>query len=104
MRTLMKKNKLIEIVNKCINEKDVRSDFDVVLPIISVNELNPNDICVYFKSISKNITFFRKELNYPLQLSNLLLYELDARNIKSNKGRGSIYRCDLIEKYKNIIQ
>jgi hypothetical protein len=100
----MKKEKLIEVVNSCINQEDIRIDLEVLFLIINKNNLTPADLSIYLKSISNNIEFFRKELNYPLQLSNLLHFELDAREINSNRGRGSKYRYDLIESYKTIIQ
>lgn len=100
----MNKEKLIEIVESCISEKDIKNDFEVLFSIIIKNKLNSDDLSIYLKSITMNIEFFRKELKYPLQLSNLLLFELDAREIKSNSGRGSKYRYDLIKLYKKIIQ
>jgi hypothetical protein len=57
-----------------------------------------------FKSIITNIEFFRKELNYPLQLSNLLNFEIDARNNHKTSYRGSKYRNDLIKTYKLLIK
>lgn len=75
----MNKEKLTEIIEKYLEEDDVRKDFDVLLPIINANEIQSEDLSKYLKSIGKNIEFFRKELNYPLQLSNLLLFELDAK-------------------------
>ena len=72
----MNKEKLTEIIEKCLEEDDVRKDFDVLLPIIQANKINSDDLANYLNSIGKNIEFFRKELNYPLQLSNLLLFEL----------------------------
>ena len=88
----MEKDNIIEIVERNIKEDYLRNDIDVLTPIINANEITSNQLTFYLQSIRKNMEFFRKELNYPLQLSNLLLFELDARNIKSNKGRGSNYR------------
>lgn len=99
----MNKETLTEIIEKCIEKDDVRKDFDVLLPIIQANEIQSEDLVIYLESIGKNIDFFRKELNYPLQLSNLLLFELDAREIKLNRGRGTEYRMNLIQAYRNII-
>lgn len=100
----MEKDNILEIVERYIKEDDLRNDIDVLAPIIDANEISPNQLSLYLQSIRKNIGFFRKELNYPLQLSNLLFFELDARNIKSNKGWGSNYRYELIEKYKILVQ
>ena len=99
----MNKGKLIELISKCLDEEDIIIDIEILLSIINSNELTLNELTLYLVSISKNIEFFRRELNYSLQLSNLLLFELDAREIKSNRGRGTEYRLDLIELYKNNI-
>lgn len=100
----MNNEQLIEVVNSCLKKEGIRNDLKVLLLIVNKNNLTPTDLSIYIKSISNNFEFFRKELNYPLQLSNLLLFELDAREINSNRGRGSQYRYDLIESYKKIIQ
>ncbi|MCB9336148.1 MAG: hypothetical protein H6586_08360 [Flavobacteriales bacterium] len=97
----MNKEKLTEIIEKYLEEDDVRKDFDVLLPIINANEIQSEDLSKYLKSIGKNIEFFRKELNYPLQLSNLLLFELDA---KKKTYRGTLYRQELIDDYKNLLK
>lgn len=99
----MDKERLTKIIEKCLNDGDVRSDFEVLLPIIKVNAICSEELTLYLNSIGINIEFFKKELNYPLQLFNLLLFELDAREIKTNRGRGSEYRMELIKTYKKLI-
>jgi len=100
----MEKEKILEIIEHCIKEDNLRKDIEVITPIISANEITTEQLTLYLQSISKNMEFFSKELDYPLQLSNLIFFELDARNIKSNTGRGSKYRHELIKKYKNLLK
>lgn len=43
----MDKERLTEIIEKCLNHGDVRSDFEVLLPIIKVNAICSEELTLY---------------------------------------------------------
>lgn len=58
-----------------------------------------------FKHISENINFFITKLNYPLQLSNLFFFAVDARGyVEEINWRGSLLRTNITREYRDILK
>ncbi len=89
------------LAKKYFNEVEVRIDTDVLAPQVSRYKISLSTLELIFQSIAKHIYFFKKELNYSLQLSNLLFFEIDAR--RGVCVRGSTYRCHLTKKYRELL-
>lgn len=97
------KIELEQLANKYFSSLKIRIDIDVLYPQISKYKVSHDQLVIIFQSIIKNFNFFVKELNYPLQLSNLFFYEIDARNEPQENCRGTEYRHDLVKKYSKLV-
>jgi hypothetical protein len=72
---------LEDLALKYFNKYAITPDIDKVLPQVNGINLTIEQTENIFKVIRNNISFFEKELNinwYPLALSNLLHYTIDA--------------------------
>lgn len=96
-----KKTAVENLAKKYFDVSEVRIDSDVLTPQLARYKLSIKALELLFQSISKHLWFFKKELAYSLQLSNLLFFEMDAR--KGLCIRGSAYRCTLTKKYKDLL-
>lgn len=57
-----------------------------------------------FKHLSENISFFKTKLNYPLQLSNLFFFAVDALGYEEETNwRGSVLRNNITREYRDIL-
>jgi hypothetical protein len=97
------KNEIRQLADKYFHDLSVRVDIDVLFPQLNKYCLTTSRLEDLFISISKNISFFQRELNYPLQLSNLLFFEIDARSEPQENCRGTEYRHMLTRKYREIL-
>lgn len=97
------KKEIKELTDKYFIGLDIRVDIDVLFPQLGKYNLTAKQLEELFKSIIKNIDFFEKELNYPLQVSNLFFFEIDARNEPQESCRGTEYRHNLTKNYRKIL-
>lgn len=95
----MEKEKIEQCFDNNLAEK-IRFDYDVIEKILSGYNLEEKELLEIFRNVNSNIGFFEEKINYPLQLSNLLLFELDARGISNEKVRGSSFRVEIIQQYR----
>lgn len=100
---MLLKIEIEELANKYFKEHKVRIDIDVLFAQLMDKNISYSQIEILFQSIIKNINFFMEELNYPMQLSNLFFFEIDARNEPQENCRGSEYRHNLTKRYRQIL-
>ena len=91
------------LTKKLFVKEEIVIDCSVIEVHCNKYNLNIEILEEYFLSILSNMSFFKTNLNYPLQVSNLLLYEIDARSNSSGPFRGSSLRNNLILEYRKIL-
>jgi hypothetical protein len=85
-------------------DQKVHIDIDVLMPKVERYNLTTLELAKILIFISDNLVFFTDRLKYPLQLSNLLLYCIDALKIPEEKWSGSRPRNDITKELQSILQ